>query len=194
MDISALKKSAALLHKAKRLEPDRLEIHERLAKVFSLLLPLLSETEVSRFGTRTKCRQEFFWLTDFYRQKKDLTLARRQLEDWIQLQKDDLEAHARLAELHEETGDKAKATAVYSEIAEQHLKQGQNAEAGAVLEKAIQLEPGRTDLRRRLIEIHEEIGSRQQSLEERFSLAETLLEQGNRDEAKAECRRLQSAR
>jgi len=181
MNAVALNKAAELLRRARGLAPERLEVHERLAQV----LPLLP--------AREEAREEFLWLCEYYRSQEDLAEARRQLEKLLELGGEDLDIRRRLARLHLEAGEPGKAAQALSGLAEQARAKGQMAEARRALEEALEIDANRTDLRKRLIELHEEIGARQQALSESFSLAETLLTQGKPEEARAQCRLLQRA-
>jgi tetratricopeptide (TPR) repeat protein len=181
MDSAALSKAAEYLRRAKRLDPERIEVRQRLTKVLALL-PESPET-----------REEFLWLSDHYRNQRDLVRARQQVEFLIGLQcGQDPDVRQRLAELHLEAGDRATAAATYSEIAGQYDSLGQLAQAQQALERALEIHPEQTDLRKRLIELHEKSGQREQVLSERLSLLESLLAQGQNEEARAECRRLVS--
>ena len=180
VDVAALGKAADLLRKARGLDPERLEVRRQLAEVLYHVSP------------GPEAREEFLWLSDYHRRQKNLVEARLQLERYLEVQQDDLGVQQRLAELHLEAGDTASATTILATVAEQHRAQGNPAQAQQALEKALEHDPSRTDLRKTLIAMHEEIGARQEVFSERFSLAETLLTQGKRDEAREECRRLQS--
>ncbi len=181
MDVAALSKAAELLRRAKKLDPNRVEVHQRLAEV----LPMLSESE--------EARQEYLWLGGYYRRADDLAQARRQLQLWLDRNPDDFEIQLKLAEWNHEAGETAKAVLALSEAAERCLQQDRNQEALGALETALRFDPSRTDLRRRLIELREKAGGLGSVLEERFYLAETLLTQGKIEEARNECRRLQPA-
>ena len=127
MDAVALNKAAELLRRARGLAPERLEIHERLAQV----LPLLS--------AREEARGEFLWLCDYYCQQEDLAQARCQLERLLELWGEDLETRRRLAQLHLEAGEGAKAAQSLSDLAEQARAKGRMTEARSALEQALQL-------------------------------------------------------
>lgn len=181
MDLTALSKAAELLRRARKLDPNRVEVHQRLAAV----LPSLSETE--------EARQEYLWLGGYYRHADDLAQARKQLQLWLDRNPDDFEIQVKLAEWNHEAGETAKAVLTLAETAERCLQQGHNQEALGALETALKFDPSRTDLRRRLIELREKAGGLGSVLEERFYLAETLLTQGKIEEARSECRRLHPA-
>lgn len=179
MDTVALNKAAELLRRARRLAPERLEVRRNLSRV----LPQLSAWE--------EAREEYLWLSQYHADQRDLIQARQCLEDWLAIRGEDPDIRLRLARLSQEAGDVAGAVAALAEIAEHYHQQGLLSKAQEVFEEALGMDPGRTDLRLRLIELHEEHGGREQVLAERFALAETLLTQGKTEEARAECRRLQ---
>ena len=192
MDAVSLNKAADLLRQARRLDPERLETHERLAEV----LPLLSTAEATggrRVSKRLReeSRDVLLWLSRYHQEERDLVRAKSRLEALLELQGEDLEIRRRLIQLDLEGGAGRGAANSLADLAGRHRAEGQAAQAQELLEEALEIDPTRTDLRRALIEMHQEIGTGEKAFEESFSLVETLLTQGKGEEARGECRRLQ---
>ncbi|HNT34595.1 MAG TPA: tetratricopeptide repeat protein, partial [bacterium] len=164
-------KAALVLNKALALDPDNLIIHERLASVYE------------RQGNTRSAAERMQFIAHTAKRAGNGALLEKTLLKLVDLLPDDPEVLQQMAHFRTKQGQLREAVVVLENLLGIHERQGALPKIASTCEQILALEPQRSDIREKLIGIQEEKGSQKEVLAERRALAESLVEQGNLQDA-----------
>lgn len=126
---------------------------------------------------------EYAKVADFYTRDGFLLKA---IAIWKKINKLDasaLEPYLQLADLYAKQGLMMEAKSQYQIVVDEHIKRGKNREAGDVLKKMAEIDPGDLKIRSKLADLYTREGSAGKAVEEHIAIAEELNKKGHLAEA-----------
>jgi tetratricopeptide (TPR) repeat protein len=126
---------------------------------------------------------EYAKVADFYTRDGFLLKA---IAIWKKINKLDasaLEPYLQLADLYAKQGLMMEAKSQYQYVVDEHIKRGKNREAGDVLKKMAEIDPGDLKIRSKLADLYTREGSAGKAVEEHIAIAEELNRKGHLAEA-----------
>jgi tetratricopeptide (TPR) repeat protein len=126
---------------------------------------------------------EYAKVADFYTRDGFLLKA---IAIWKKINKLDasaLEPYLQLADLYAKQGLMMEAKSQYQYVVDEHIKRGKNREAGDVLKKMAEIDPGDLKIRSKLADLYTREGSASKAVEEHIAIAEELNRKGHLAEA-----------
>ncbi|HVR70142.1 MAG TPA: tetratricopeptide repeat protein, partial [Vicinamibacteria bacterium] len=126
---------------------------------------------------------EYAKVADFYTRDGFLLKA---IAIWKKINKLDasaMEPYLQLAELYAKQGLMMEAKSQYQIVVDEHIKRGKNREAGDVLKKMAEIDPGDLKIRSKLADLYTREGSSDKAVEEHIAIAEELNKKGHLAEA-----------
>jgi tetratricopeptide (TPR) repeat protein len=174
-------KAIAILKKINKIDPTRLDVHDRLADLYA------------RQGLTQDARSHYVVLAEQWLKKNDLKGAIRAYSKIASLDPADLKVQSRLADLHRVAGETDHAVARYDGIAGLLQRRGAHEESIAFYRKALDLDPNDPVARMQIIRSYlavNDLASASAALaaaprnaETRVLLAEVELARGDRGAA-----------
>jgi tetratricopeptide (TPR) repeat protein len=126
---------------------------------------------------------EYAKVADFYTRDGFLLKA---IAIWKKINKLDasaMEPYLQLADLYAKQGLMMEAKGQYQIVVDEHIKRGKNREAGDVLKKMAEIDPGDLKIRSKLADLYTREGSAGKAVEEHIAIAEELNKKGHLAEA-----------
>jgi len=123
-------KAIAIYKKIQKLDPNRLEVYEKLAALYH------------RQGLINEARSQYLVVAEWYLKHGNRASALSIYERLVELEPDEPSHRAKLAELYQEQKLTDKAMAQYGSIAELMIGHGSPTEAAKVYERALDLDAG----------------------------------------------------
>ena len=176
-------KAIAILKKINKIDPTRLDVHDRLADLYA------------RQGLTQDARSHYVVLAEQWLKKNDLKGAIRAYSKIASLDPADLKVQSRLADLHRVAGETDHAVARYDGIGGLLQRRGAHEESIAFYRKALDLDPNDTVARMQIIRSYlavndlasavAALAAAPRNAETRVLLAEAHLARGDRAAAAA---------
>ncbi len=126
-------KAIAIYKKIQKLDPNRLEVYEKLAELYH------------RQGLVNDARGQYLVVAEWYQKHGNQASALTIYERMVDLEPEDMSLRAKLADLYGEQGLTDKAMAQYRSIAELMLNHGRPGEAAQVYERALDVDASDLD-------------------------------------------------
>jgi tetratricopeptide (TPR) repeat protein len=126
---------------------------------------------------------EYAKVADFYTRDGFLLKA---IAIWKKINKLDasaMEPYLQLADLYAKQGLMMEAKGQYQIVVDEHLKRGKAREAGDVLKKMAEIDPGDLKIRSKLADLYTREGSAGKAVEEHIAIADELSKKGHLSEA-----------
>jgi len=135
-------KAIAILRKINKIDPTRLDIHERLAELYA------------KQGLTQEARSHYQTVAEQLLQKSKVEEAIVAYAKMAALDPADLRIQARLADLHRVANQIGEAVARYDAIGSLLQRRGAHEEAVTVFRKALELDPADSSARREIVRCH----------------------------------------
>jgi len=176
--------------KAKQ-EADKLEKAGRLDQAIALYRQVLDENPrdwntsnkvgdlYAKLNKNREASVEYAKVADFYAKDGFLLKA---IAIWKKINKLDasaLDPYLNLADLYAKQGLMMEAKSQYQIVVEEYLKRGKSRDAGEVLKKMADIDPGDLKIRSRLADIYTRDGNAAKAVEEHVAIAEELNKKGH---------------
>ena len=137
----------------------------------------------ARMSRNREATQEYAKVADFYARDGFLL---KSIAIWKQITKLDpaaLDPYLNLADLYAKQGLMMEAKSQYQIVVDEHIKRGKNRDAGDVLKKMAEIDPGDLKIRSKLADLYTREGNSGKAIEEHIAIAEELNKKGHLAEA-----------